>query len=158
MAIHHALSFETQTSDLELLVELICNKITFQDTIMGNLRFRIHTHTHIYIYKAIKRRWIYLLNAYKWASIRSALISIYVKNKLEKINTIIKRIEDKWEHAKFFCLIFYTCMIYSFISKKNVILYKIEQFSYFEQKHNNNLPTLDRQKKNFINNILLWAG
>lgn len=40
MAIHHALSYEMHLSDLELLVELICKKIMFQDTIMGNLRFR----------------------------------------------------------------------------------------------------------------------
>jgi hypothetical protein len=66
-------------------------------------------------------------------------------------------IKTKWEHAKFFRLIF-TFMINSFISKKNVTLYKIEQFSYFEHKHNNNFPTLDRQKKNFANNIVLWAG
>jgi len=47
MAIHHALNYEIHHSDLELLVELICKKIMFQDTIKTKLRL-------IIIYKAVK--------------------------------------------------------------------------------------------------------
>ena len=41
MAVHHALSYEMHSSDLELLVELICKKSLFQDTNMSNSRLRI---------------------------------------------------------------------------------------------------------------------